>query len=498
MTVQIKNFGSVPQIGVPVTVIISTGGTTAATLNAVYPAIIPAYSTVSYTLQSGFTAVAGNTYTLTGYTSLSGDQSVSDDTTKATLTTNTGSGAPTGQAELCGTDKVYLKATNAGSGQAFWYGSADATTPIVTGVDTSTAVIPSNHTYYLGLNDGATSVGPSNKQVFPSGGYNVFNYNFINFTSYVPVTIQSARLYIAYPGKITFTVAQISNFDTATGNYNETDVSSTTINAYPTYPTPQYGALNVNSTRDTGAVFYLGLSVPTAGSYIIYISTDSASIFRNSNITTNPYPFMIPGVFSITSNSAVTSASPTLYQQYYYFFYDMKIKTSDCPGTSRTAIVAQAATAPVISLSGNVFTSTAALGYQWYLNDSLLVAGTNQNDTAFSNGSYKVVVTDSTGCTQTSNSITYSSSNDGGAISLQAFPNPNQGSFTLDFTVASANSVDVMLIDMLGQVVYHQSYSDFSGDFSKQIYGGNLSSGMYYLKVLIGTKSYVKKILIKR
>ncbi|MDR3716332.1 MAG: S8 family serine peptidase [Puia sp.] len=497
VTVQLKNFGSVAQSKVPITVIISSGGTPVATLNAIYPATLPAFGYVNYTLQTGFTAVAGTTYTITGYTSLSGDQLASDDTASIGLVISTGEGAPTGVAELCGSDKVYLKATNAGSGQAFWYTGATGGTPVATGVDTSTVTIPSNHTYYLGLNDASTSVGPFTKQVFPSGGYNVFNYNFINFTSYVPVTIQSARLYIAYPGKITFTVAQLNSFDTASGDYQETDISSTTINAYPTYPSPQYGALNTNSASDTGAIYYLGLSVPTAGNYIIYITTDSASIFRNNGITANPYPMTIPGIFSITGNSAVTSASPTMYEQYYYFFYDMKIKTLDCPATTRTAVVAQTATAPVISLNGNVLSSTSSAAYQWYLNDSLLAGDTHQNDTALYNGVYKVVVTDSTGCSQTSNSISYSSS-DGGDISLHAFPNPSQGSFTLDFSVASTNSVDVILIDMLGQEVYHQSYPDFTGVFSKLINGGNLSAGVYYLKVLVGSKVYVKKILIAR
>lgn len=494
VTLRIKNFGSASLSNVAVNTVIKTGSTTVATLTGVYPGTIPAYGDAVYTYQTGFNALSGTSYTFTSYTSLAGDQLVTDDTATSTLVVNTTAGTPTGRAELCGTDKVYLKANASSLDAAFWYTSATATTPIASGIDTSSTTLTSNHTYYLSLNDAITKVGPANKLVFPSGGYNSYSYNFINFTNDVPVTIESARLYIGYPGKITFVVADISNFDTVGGGYSVSEISETTINAYPTTPNPQAGAVTGNNASDTGAVFWLGLNVPTIGSHIIYIVCDTATIFRNNGITTSPYPFTIPGVFSITSNSAVSTTAPTMYQQYYYFLYDIRIKMTDCPST-RVPIVASASTAPQITLNENVFTSTVAASYQWYFNGTAIAGATGQTDTAIVTGSYTVATTDELGCTQTSNAITYTSGR-GGAISLAAYPNPSKGVFRVNFVVGTTENVQVSLYNTLGQEVYMQAYSKFSGFFNNDIYAPNLAAGVYWLKVLVGDKAYTEKIMI--
>jgi len=496
VTLRIKNFGSAALSNVAVKTIIQSGGETVATLTGAYPGTIPAYSDVTFTYQTGFNAASGTTYTFTSFTSLNGDQQIADDTTTASLTVNTLSGASTGQAELCGTDKVYLKANASTSDAAYWYSSATATTPIASGIDTFSTTLTSDHTYYLSLNDAITKVGPTTKLAYSGGGYNAYQGNFVNFTNNVPVTIESARLYIGYPGKITFGVADISNFDTTAGTYSLTVISETTINAYPTTPTPTSGSVTGNNASDTGAVYWLGLSVPTAGNHIIYVNCDTATIFRNSGITSNPYPFTIPGVFSITSNSAVSTASPTMYEQYYYFLYDMRIKTMNCPST-RVPVVASTGTAPVISLNGNVFTSTAAASYQWYINGNLIPGATGQSDTVNITGSYTVVATDEFGCSQSSNAVPYASGK-GGAISLLVHPNPSTGVFGVNFVVNSTNNVDISLFNALGQKVYDQSYPGFSGFFNNDINASDLSAGVYTLKVLVGKTVYTQKVLIVR
>ena len=500
VTILIKNFGSATQNNVPVTTVISTGGSTIATLTTTYPDSIPAYGSAEYTYQTGFNAVAGQTYTISSYTSLSTDQLPSDDTTTATLVINAAAAAPTGEAEFCGTDKVYLKASTAGTNDvAFWYDSAAAITPLASGSDTSTTTIPSNKTYYLGLNDAVTKVGPATKMAYTSGGYNAFSYNFVNITNDVPVTIQSARFYIGYPGQLTFVVADISNFDTASGSYNISVISSKTINAYATTPTPAAGEVDVNNAADTGAVFYLGLSIPTPGNHIIYIVSDgNATIFRNNGITSNPYPFTIPGVFSITSNSAVSTTQPTLYEQYYYFFYDMRVTTTDCPSV-RVPVTAGAGTAPVIQLSSNVLSSTSAASYQWYLNDTLLSGATAQTDTAVLSGTYTVVATDTFGCSQTSNAIKYGSGR-GGAISLVTHPNPVTPGQQLQvsFVTTTTDDVQIEMVNALGQAVYRQDFGSFSGIFNQSIDTENLSDGVYMLKVLVGKTPYVQKVMILR
>jgi hypothetical protein len=496
ITVRIKNFGTNTQVNVPISTIIKNGATTIASLNVICPDTIAAQSDVIYTFQAPFTAVAGATYTVTSSTHLTGDQDLSNDQNISSITVSTGSNPASGEAEICG-NSAALKANVSDSNDvAAWYDSPTATKPVAAGNVTSTTVIPSNKTYYLGLNDIPTKVGPVNKKVFLSGGYNEFAGNFVKFTNNVPVTIKSARLYIGHAGKITFIAADIASYNPTTGSISYFPISTTTIDVYATTPSPKGGAVDGNNAADTGAVYFLNLPIPITGNHaIIIVCEDSANIFRNNNISSNPYPFTIPGVFSITGNSAINTANTadtTFYRNYYYFFYNMEIQLANCPGP-RVPVVATTATAPVISLSGKTLSSSIASGNQWYRNDSALDGATGQTFDLTLPGIYTDVVTDKIGCSLKSNAITYTPGN---GIGLTVSPNPSNGIFSIQFYVTEVSNTYITLTNALGQRVYSNSYPDVTGGFSQQINAGNLAAGIYFLKVIVGKQTYVKKILI--
>ncbi|MEJ0081865.1 MAG: hypothetical protein WDM78_13160 [Puia sp.] len=146
--------------------------------------------------------------------------------------------------------------------------------------------------------------------------------------------------------------------------------------------------------RNTGAVFLLNLAVPTPGDHVlIVLAQDSAFLFRNNNITKNPYPVGIPGVFTITGNSAINTSDCTdtgFYQSYYYFFYDTRITLNKCP-SPRIAITAKTPAPATITRIGITLSSNYASGNQWYFNDKPIVGATNQTDTLGAPGPYKVV-----------------------------------------------------------------------------------------------------------
>jgi hypothetical protein len=499
VTLNIKNYGSVPQVNVPVTTVISTGGTTVAVFSTICPDTIPALGSVTFNYQSTFSSIAGTTYTFTSFTALATDQQASNDTSTTTIAINSTGDSAEGSAELCGSDSVHFSAIRSDTNDlAFWYDSLGGVNPIAVGNSVSSSIITSDHKYYVGFNAQPNlTVGPANKMVYPNGGYNDFSGNFVTFSNSVPLTIESARLYIGEAGTITFTVADISNLDTATGSYEYLPYSSTTLNVYPTTPDPMTAGTAVNAAEDTGAIYVLNLPVPSSGNHAIIIDCENgADIFRNNMIATNPYPVGIPGVFTITGNSALMSSEPLLYQKYYYFFYNMILQLNNCAGP-RSTVIAKSSTAPVISITGNLLTSTPAVSYQWFLNGIALANETKQTDTAYLSGVYTVQATDSIGCTQSSNQITYSSGMGSGAIQLLVSPNPNNGQFQLQFQTATTDNVYVSLINTLGQKVYQASYPNFSGVFSQQINTQYLSSDVYYLQVLVGKNSYIQKIVIR-
>jgi len=500
VSIRIKNFGTSDQFNVPVTVTITNGATVIATLNAIFPDTVPALGEAIYTFQSPFQMQVGNTYTITSKTNLAGDQDPTNDQYVGTVTVGQGVNNARGFAEICSEDptSVALSANLPDTNDLpVWFDSQTSTTPIAAGAKTSTTVLPSNKVYYMALNEIDNFVGPKNKMVFPEGGYNEFNGNFIKFTNTVPVTLQTARLYIGHGGKIRFTVADIVNYNPSNGSFSYFPISQNTLDVYPTTPNPQPGAVTGNNAADTGAVYLLNLPVPFAGDHAIIIEClEGASIFRNNNIATNPYPFSIPGAFYITGNSAVNSANlndTTYYRKFYYFFYNMQVLLANCP-SPRKAVAATNATPPVITLNGKVLTSNVAVGNQWYVNDTAIAGATGQTDTVSIPGVYKTVVTDSIGCQLSSNEVIYTPGN---GIGLTVGPNPNNGNFLVQFYLAESANVTINFVNALGQRIYTANYPNYGGVFSKQLRIPSLSAGIYFLSIQIGNNKYAQKIMIR-
>jgi len=500
ISVRIKNSGTALQVNVPISLKVISGNTVLANVTTVYPDTVPALSSVIYTFQTGYTSTAGTTYIIQAGTSLPGDQNPANDTISDTLTISAGSEKVTGEAEICSTTTPIagLKANLTDSTDAvLWFDSPTATTPIASGNQATTTDIPSNKTYYLGLNEISGSVGPKTKNEFSDGGYNYFQGNFMRFHNDVPVTITTTRLYAEAGGKVDFMVADLASFDSCTGQYSYFPITDDTVEVYPTTPNHSRVASSINSASDTGAVFLLNLPVPTPGDHVlIAVAVDSgAFLFRNNNILTNPYPMGIPGIFTITGNSAVdpnNCKDTTFYQKYYYFFYDMHITLTKC-ASPRVPVVATSPAPVVISRVGNLLSSNYTSGNQWYYHDTLIVGATGQTDTLHAPGNYKDVVIDSVGCSLVSNEYIYTPGND---IGLAVTPNPNNGVFTVQFYLTKMANADYRILDINGQLLYQSDNPNFLGAYSKTISLGAVSAGMYVLQMEVGSKKYLQKIMV--
>jgi hypothetical protein len=515
VAIHIRNFGTTPQNNVPVTTVIKNGAAVIATLQAICKDSIAPKSEVIFTYNQSFPSIAGLTYTFTSTTGLATDLNTANNQNVSAITVNAGAAAVSGTATICGVTsaQVVLKAAIKGNDLPLWYDSPTATTPIAAGVNTTSSEITSNKTYYVGVSDLKAKAGPPNKLAYSNGAgaYFKFGGNFVKFTTGVPLTIESSKLYVGHSGKVSLTLATlVSSVCESNGiQYSYIPLYNTVIDVYATKQVPQSGQqidVPAGDNSDTGAVYLLNIPVPTPGDYIILIDcSDSANLFLNLNIKSNPYPVSLPGIFSITGNDfrcnlSKLSDSVTYFQQFYYPFYNIGVRLAGCPGP-RTAVTATTKDAPVIILNGNILTSSADTGNQWYLNGAPLVSSDGQKDTAKLPGSYYTVISDPvTGCILTSNKISFSPSgvDANASIGLTTSPNPSNGVFQLQFFMSTPDNTSVTLINTLGQKVYEASYPNFSGQFSRQIEGGDLGSGMYVLKIMHGSSTYIKKIMIKR
>jgi len=76
------------------------------------------------------------------------------------------------------------------------------------------------------------------------------------------------------------------------------------------------------------------------------------------------------------------------------------------------------------------------------------------------------------------------------------YPNPNTGSFTVQFTPGSQDAIGITVHDMRGREVFKNNYTS-AGLFSNNINLQNAQSGIYMVTVQNGTHKEVRKIVIQ-
>lgn len=483
LSVRIINAGKNTVSNVPITATIKNGAITIATLVGNYSASISSGKDAVYTFQSPFSTTANATYTIVVTASLLTDQNILNNTKTADITFSSTAPNATGQVNVCGASAI-VRAFNTNDNQNyFWYNAATSNIPIAAGANASTNNIATN--YYIGSGL-STNIGPISKAVFTNGDYQAKGGNYLKYSSTVPVLLENAKMYTAFPGKITITVADIkATFPD--GSYQFNTISSTTIDAQASRPIQTTGDVAGNDPSDSGFIYNINLLLPI-GNHAIIVSTDKvANIFRNNNIASNPYPYSISDVFTITGNNATNPA------QFYYYLYNMRIRTLDCLSEKIAAIVT-VAPAPIISYSGDSLVCTSGINYQWKKDGIDILGANNQYYKPTFNGTYSCWVTDNTGCQQISNSLIFPR----GAIKdFIIKPNPANNYIDIEFGSNSTESTEVYITDALGRLCLQKAYVS-TNQFSERIVVTNLAAGVYVLNVIHGTETYRKKFVVIR
>jgi hypothetical protein len=486
ITVTLKNYGSTAISNVPLVVNIKNPDNTITTINETYPGTLAPLGQDNYTFTGTFNAVAGATYTITAATVLSGDVIAANNQTSSTVTIANSAVAIGLSAELCLNTKQY-QLTGSGDGQLLWYQNANDVVPMAFGNSTTTGTPPVSNTYYAGLNDLNTTVGPATKSAFTAGGYNQFTPDVL-VTTEIPVVLQSARLYVGNSGTVTFSAT----------NSSGQVVSTVTINATATRTTPGAGA-QTDDPNDQGHVYNLNMLLPAAGKYVISVAYDANVTLYRSNGGVTGYPFKIGNVFSITGNDATSPTNPgdtTYSKQFYYYFYNLQVKSAGCPSPTRTVVTVSK---PIIKQSGQVLSSSFSSGNQWYLNGVAITGATGQTYTPQQSGSYTVQVTLSSGCVVASDAYSWAlvAQNLGdNAIGLTVFPIPANSQLNVLFKAQAAGQITLSMVSTSGKVFTTQTQNIGAGNFSTVLNVSNLPSGTYVLRASVGGKLYSVKALV--
>lgn len=486
LTVRLKNYGSAAITNIPVKVTITNPNNSVITLNETYSGTLAPNAEDEFVLTGTFNTTAGATYQIAATTNLAGDVIAANNQISVNIVTAIPPAVDNLQAYYCGDTNQYLL-NGVSDGTLLWYKNLNDVVPVTAGASAFTNQIPVNNTFYAGVNDLNLTVGPANKSAFSAGGYNQFTTD-VYVTTSVPAVIETARLYIGNSGKITFNVS----------NSQGQIVSTTTINARATRTTPGAGA-QADDPNDQGRVYRLNLLFPAAGKYTISIAYDTkATIYRN-NGGVSGYPFGVPGIFTISGNNAspLSGIADTAYaHNFYYYFYNMKVKSMGCASATRQAVVL---TQPVITQTGQTLSSSFTTGNQWYYYDKPIAGANAQTYTPTQSGDYKVGVTLGTGCTVFSDEYWFgvlALHPDKSEIGLAVFPVPATSLLNVAFNAKADASLTLSLVNSAGQIIYSQQQAIKAGNFSTLLDVSRQITGTYVLKITLGSKSYGRKIVI--
>ncbi|GAB3194535.1 hypothetical protein GCM10027293_03000 [Pontibacter aydingkolensis] len=395
VSVLIRNYASEAQSNLPVNVTVTSEGATVASFNTVYTGTLAAYSEARIILPGTFAVEAGKTYTVTSQVTLADDQYQSNNQRTDILQASAILTAPVATATTCGTSPVALKGS--GEGTIYWYDAETGGNLMAVGNNVLTTTPPAGNTYYAAFNDFSGKVGPATKGAFTGGGYGQYSPSVL-VTAHAPFVLESARLYIGSPGRITFSVETLAG----------APISSTTLDVTNT----RTAVGTEDDPADGGAVYPLNLTFPAAGNYRISVSFENGATIYRSNAGVSGYPFSIANVMSITSNTA--TGTPL---NFYYYFFDMNIKAMGCPSSRVAVPVTQSpetvalitpASATTICTGSSVLLQAntgEGLSYTWYKNGTTIANANGATYEATTSGNYTVNVTSERGCPKLSEAV---------------------------------------------------------------------------------------------
>ena len=79
---------------------------------------------------------------------------------------------------------------------------------------------------------------------------------------------------------------------------------------------------------------------------------------------------------------------------------------------------------------------------------------------------------------------------------LEVYPNPSRDIFNVSFTSEKAQTINVKVINVIGEVVYTENLEEFTGQYTKIVDMNTQPKGVYFLEITTNTGGINKKIVL--
>ena len=509
VTVKVANNGASRLTNLPLSLEVKKGNATILNIKETFTGRLYGSEIMTYTFQTPISIELNQNYTITASASLANDQQPANNSITATIISPSSSPAISGSATGCNENVQLLVNNPIGNDQYLWYNQdTDLNKPIANGTVIRTSTNAKNVFVGRGWNG---FIGPKdNTTLSNSGGYNNWGSSygeFIRFNTTGPIQLETTKIYTGYAGKIELELRALSTFTDTTYSYfpSQTQKAILHVGASSPSPTPATGNAGSGTPTpfvqgDTGRIYAINMNLSQAGNYILIARClDSATIFRNNNITTNNHPFGPTVLATITGNWAGTN-----FEKFYYFFYNMQISTPKFE-KALTKIPVILTAKPIISQIGaDSLYTTAADSYQWFMNDESISGATKSGIKVTKNAMYKVSATTGT-CTNYSDSklvlitdIPQAPTKEIGLkiVSTDYVENIIKGNqFYIQFKNVKTNAIGLNILNSSGQIVFQKDKLN-NQNSAQPVQVPTLSTGIYYVKVFANNKVYVQSVFV--
>jgi PKD repeat protein len=252
--------------------------------------------------------------------------------------------------------------------------------------------------------------------------------------------------------------------------YNSADYTASIIVTDCLLPQVSFTS-QISSVCQNGSITFNDASVnSTSWSWVFPGGTPATSTLQNPVVT-----YSTPGIFSVILTATNNHGSQSAMKFNYV--------TVNAPPS-----------APVITQSGNEFTSSTANQYQWYFNNVEISSATDQNFYASNSGIYFVEVMDQNQCTSQSAPLYYSMTGitETNLNDFSVFPNPAADEININLPANTEGRI--ILINSKGQHVFDKNIE--KNEISNKIDLTQYPAGMYSVVISnengLSTKTIIK------